>query len=127
MHQKERRLRIIGFVTSLALTLAAYLVIIHPDLFYLRATTAVIVISILAVLQFSTQFLCFVRLRDETGAQWNLGVFISTLSIIAIVLIGSIWIMHHLDYNMMPQELMHTHGCCDKDQKAKNISRECKG
>lgn len=103
MNQKTVSLRIIGFVASLILTLAAYFIIIRPDFFHLEIRTAVILIFSLAVLQSIVQLIFFLDLWREKGPRWNLGVFVSTISIIFIIIVFSIWIMNHLDYNMMMQ------------------------
>jgi cytochrome o ubiquinol oxidase operon protein cyoD len=101
MHQKALTLRTIGFVASVILTLAAYFIIIRPGFFHLGIGTALIAIFILAILQFVVQFLFFLDLWREKGPSWNLGVFVSTLSILIIIIAFSIWIMNNLNYNMM--------------------------
>jgi len=103
MEGKPLAFRITGLVGSLLLTLGAYLLIIDPGFFYLTKETAIIAIVILAALQAMIQFIFFLNVWREKGPPWNLGVFISTISIILIIVIFSIWIMHHLDYNMMPK------------------------
>jgi len=35
------------------------------------------------------------------GSRWKLLTFIFTIIVVGIVVIGSIWIMHNLNYNMM--------------------------
>ncbi len=107
MHQKSLKLRLFGFLASLILTLLAYFIILSPAYFHLDVTLAILVISILAIFQFVLQFMCFLNLWREKGPMWNLGVFVSTLSIILVIILGSIWIMYHLDSNMMPKEMMH--------------------
>ncbi|HEY2811686.1 MAG TPA: cytochrome C oxidase subunit IV family protein [Rhabdochlamydiaceae bacterium] len=99
--------RIIGLVGSLLLTLAAFFIILHPELFHLKMGMAVIAIFILALLQFLVQSIFFLNLWNEKGPRWNLLVFVSTVSIIIIIIVGTLWIMHHLDCHMMcgkPQE-----------------------
>ena len=102
MYQKALKLRIFGFVASLILTLVAYVLIVHPDSFRLNAETAIQFIFILALMQSLIQLFCFIDIWREKGPLWNLGVFVSTISVIVIIIAFSIWVMHHLDYNMMP-------------------------
>lgn len=97
-------LRFMGFFASLALTLAAYFLIISPEWFDIGNKMAVITIFILAGLQAIVQLTCFIDIWQEKGPLWNLYVFISTLSIIFIVIFFSIWIMSHLNHNMMSHE-----------------------
>lgn len=102
MFQNELAVRVTGFVGCIALTLLAYFVILDPDFFHLRTTPAMTTILILAVLQFMVQFVFFLNLWREKGPPWNLGVFVSTVSILFIIIFFSIWIMRHLEYVMMP-------------------------
>lgn len=102
MH-KSLTSRVIGFVSSLILTLTAFLIIVSPDFFHLKVGAAVNVIFILALLQSVAQSIFFLNIFSEKGPRWNLVVFASTISIILIIVVFSIWIMNHLDYNMMPE------------------------
>jgi cytochrome o ubiquinol oxidase operon protein cyoD len=101
MYQKTLILRITGFVASLILTLLAYFIIVRPDFFHLEIETAITVILILALVQSMVQLIFFLLWREK-GPPWNLGFFISTIGIIATIIVFSIWIMNHLNYNMMP-------------------------
>jgi cytochrome o ubiquinol oxidase operon protein cyoD len=95
-------LRLTGFVASLLLTLAAYFLILHAEWFDMGNRAATIAIFILAGIQSVVQLICFIDIWQEKGPLWNFYVFVSTLSIIFIVIFFSIWIMSHLNHNMMP-------------------------
>ena len=43
----------------------------------------------------------FLHMNSKSDEGWNLTAFIFTVIIIAIVVVGSIWIMWNLNYNMM--------------------------
>lgn len=92
---------VIGFVLSALLTLSSYLVVTQN---LVPKDMIIAIIIFLALLQFLVQAIFFLHLDKETGPRWNLLIFLSTLSIVILVVIGSIWIMTHLNYNMMPQE-----------------------
>lgn len=92
--------RITGFATSLALTLAAYFIIVDPSFFNFDVQTAIAVIFSLALVQSLIQLIFFIDVWKEEGPLWNLSVFISTASIIFIIVFFSIWIINHLNYNM---------------------------
>jgi cytochrome o ubiquinol oxidase operon protein cyoD len=94
--------RFIGFFGSLILTLAAFLIIARPELFRFPSQIAIGVILVLAILQALVQSIFFLNILSEKGVRWNLIVFASTLSIILIIVLGAIWIMGHLNCNMMP-------------------------
>lgn len=93
-------MRIWGFSASLALTFLAYFMILDPAAFHLTAPSAIGIIVTLALLQALVQLFFFIDVWHEKEGYWNLTVFISTVSIIFIVVFFSIWIMDHLNYNM---------------------------
>ena len=84
MHH-ELSLRVTGFIASLILTIAAYFIILNPEFFNFDIKTAVIVIFTLALIQSLVQLIFFINVWKEEGPLWNLGIFISTVSIIFIV------------------------------------------
>jgi len=65
-------LRIIGFVGSLILTLAAFALIAYPEYFGAKGT--VLAILILAVIQFIVQFVFFLNFWREKSPFWNMGI-----------------------------------------------------
>lgn len=98
--QETSRPYIIGFVLSLVLTLSSYFI----TTMHLFPTDFVIfTILILAIVQLIVQLIFFLHLNKGHEAQWNLFVFLSTVSIVLLIVVGSIWIMTHLNYNMSPQ------------------------
>lgn len=101
MH-KSLSSRIIGYVSSLVFTFAAFFLVVYPEFFHLETRTAITVLVIFALLQSATQSIFFLNVLSEKGPRWNLIVFASTISIVVVIIYFSIWIMHHLDTNMMP-------------------------
>jgi len=97
----EISLKVAGYILSLLLTLAAYFIILHPNVFNSDITTAMIVIFALALIQSLVQLIFFINVWREEGTFWNISVFASTVSIIFIIIFFSIWIMNHLNYNMV--------------------------
>lgn len=104
-HQKALTMRIIGFVGSVVLTLAAFFIIYHPTLYGMGIKTVITIIFILALLQFVVQFIFFIDIWQEKGPPWNLAIFFSTLFIVLTIIVFSIWIMSELNNHMM------CHGC----------------
>lgn len=87
----------IGFVLSLVLTLAAYYyVVLHGSEMWL-----LVVLGTLALTQMIVQLVFFLHLGDEVGPRYKLASFLFMLLVLAIVVIGSLWIMANLNYNMM--------------------------
>lgn len=107
MNQESRKntpikLYITGFVLSLLLTLLAYLIkVMHM----LDASLMQVFIIILAMVQLIVQLFFFLHLGEEKKPRWNLQFLISTVGIILLVVIASLWIMSHLNYNMTPKEM----------------------
>ncbi|HSW96371.1 MAG TPA: cytochrome o ubiquinol oxidase subunit IV [Candidatus Saccharimonadales bacterium] len=96
------RLYITGFILSLILTITAYLIVVN-HLF--TSDTIIFAILVLAVIQLLVQLFFFLHLGQESKPRWNTIFFISTICMILVLVIGSIWIMNHLNYNMTPQEI----------------------
>ncbi|MDR3547714.1 MAG: cytochrome o ubiquinol oxidase subunit IV [Candidatus Pacebacteria bacterium] len=90
---------IVGFIFSLALTLGAYLLVVHQMLTPRMLITAVVA---LAGVQFVVQVMSFLHLgsgRAERARLLALGV---TVVIVGILVGGSLWIMNNLNGRMMP-------------------------
>lgn len=89
---------IIGFILSIILTLIPYYIVVNHTL---GVENTHIVILAFAVLQLLVQVVFFLHLNAESGPKWNLLAFTFTIIVLAILVVGSIWIMYNLDYNMM--------------------------
>ncbi|MGU3399320.1 cytochrome o ubiquinol oxidase subunit IV [Brucellaceae bacterium D45D] len=90
---------LIGFVLAVVLTVVPFLLAMNG--YFTPGTTAAIVIGI-AVVQILVHLVYFLHLDPKSEGGWNILALIFTVIILAIVLAGSIWVMHHLDTNMMP-------------------------
>ena len=55
----------------------------------------------MALLQILVQLGYFLHMNTKSDEWWNMISFVFTVLIIAIVVIGSLWIMFHLNHNMM--------------------------
>ncbi|HXF28685.1 MAG TPA: cytochrome o ubiquinol oxidase subunit IV [Chlamydiales bacterium] len=90
---------LIGLVISLILTLASYFVVTE-QLF----TRDVIIYTIcgFGFVQALVQLYYFLHLGQESKPHWNMIVFLFMAMVLAIVVVGSLWIMNHLNYNMTP-------------------------
>lgn len=87
-----------GFVLSLLLTGVAYNLATHSGL---RGWGLGYAVLALAAVQLIVQLVCFLHLGQEREPRWKLLVFDFTLIILVIVIIGTLWIMQHLNYHMM--------------------------
>src|SRR6266404_1101028 len=94
---------IIGFVLSVVLTLLAYYPVwLHVNTRHMMFSHELLLwfIVTLAFIQLIIQLLFFLHLGQESKPRWKLFVLISFFSVVFIVVIASIWIMQHLNYNM---------------------------
>lgn len=98
MHQATLKSYTAGFLASIALTLAAYAVVAGG---LLSGGTAVAAILALAVAQLVVQMILFLHVGSESGPRLNLASFIVAIILILIIVLGSVWIMGHLNYRMM--------------------------
>lgn len=63
--------------------------------------TAAIIFA-MAMVQIVVHVLCFLHLDTRSEGGWTLLAFLFTTIIVAITIGGSIWVMYHLNTNMMP-------------------------
>lgn len=98
----------IGFIISVVLTLSAYIPVSYHHssghTIFSHDLLMPLVLS-LAVMQLFVQLIFFMHMGHKDSPRWNLIFFISTVFIILMVVLGSIWIMYHLNYNMMPEHV----------------------
>jgi len=90
---------LIGFILSGVFMLAIYWLVVHRALPTHSLYNA---IAIFAVVQLIVQVLFFLRLNARTeSSRWALISFLFTIFIIAIVVVGTLWIMYNLNYYMV--------------------------
>lgn len=87
---------VIGFVLSIVTTLLAYIFVVNE--LWSKDMLVYIVLAIAAV-QLVVQMVFFLHLGR--GSRWKAVTFYFTLLTIGIIIVGTIWIMNNLDYNMM--------------------------
>lgn len=91
---------ITGFVLSIVLTLIAYFLVVEK---MLTGGVLIGVIVALAAVQLLVQLLFFLHMGTESKPRWNLLLFLFMVLVLAIIVIGSLWIMYNLNTNVMPQ------------------------
>ena len=90
---------LIGITACIIFTLIPFSMV-----YYQMASKAMtlLIVVVCAIIQFITQVIYFLGLtfKSEQG-KLNIFSFIFSIFILTVVVCGSIWIMYHLDYNMM--------------------------
>jgi cytochrome o ubiquinol oxidase operon protein cyoD len=101
-HQLSYGKYIFGFVSSVVLTLTAYVLGTRRTF-----STNIIVacIASLALVQFVLQMLFFLHIGEERKPRWKQLVMWFMLGIVFLIVGGSIWIMNNLNSRMTPQQM----------------------
>ncbi|AOA57929.1 cytochrome o ubiquinol oxidase subunit IV [Acinetobacter larvae] len=89
----------IGFILSVLLTVVPFYMVMNNDSFSRGAIVAAITIT--AVAQVLVQLVYFLHMNSSSEQRWNVIAFIYTILTVAVLLIGSVWIMNYLHSNMM--------------------------
>lgn len=97
--KKTLSVYILGAVLCVILTLVPFATVMYK-LADVNTTYVILVVS--AILQFFVQVICFLRLNLKTmQSQTNVLAFVFSIFVLVVIVAGSIWIMWHLNYNMM--------------------------
>ena len=90
-----------GFVLSVILTAIPFGLVMAGGL-ESRVLTAIIVIAFAAV-QIVVHMVYFLHMNGKIEGGWTMLAMIYTIVVVVIVLAGSLWVMYHMNTNMMPQ------------------------
>ena len=97
-----------GFVLSVVLTAIPFWLVMGDVLGNALVTS--IAVMALAVVQIVVHMIYFLHMNTKSEGGWTILALIFTITLVVITLTGSIWVMYHLNQNMMPMsqhELMH--------------------
>ncbi len=90
----------IGFALAAILSIIPFaLVMMETDI---APTTLVAIIMGLGAVQIVVHLVYFLHLKSSTEEGWTLAATVLAVVIVAIVLAGSLWVMHNMNANMMP-------------------------
>ena len=89
-----------GFVLSVVLTAIPFWIVMTHAIEG-PGTTAIVVLLFAAV-QIVVHMVYFLHMDARSEGGWNILALIFTAVLLAITLTGSLWIMAHLNENMMP-------------------------
>jgi cytochrome o ubiquinol oxidase operon protein cyoD len=95
---------VIGFALSVILTAIPFWLVMNNAISSSNLTAFVILAF--AVVQIFVHMIFFLHLNAKSEGGWNMLALIFTLVLLVIMLAGSMWVMHHLNTNMMPQHDM---------------------
>ena len=96
---------LIGFALSVVLTAIPFWIVM--DNVFRSTTVAAVVLLIFAVVQIVVHMVYFLHMNTASEGGWTVLALIFTVILVVIALTGSLWIMNHLDANMMPTMTPH--------------------
>lgn len=99
----SKKTYVIGFALSVILTLIAFgLVHTHLAHHHEFPSDNFVVVSLLslAVVQLFVQMVFFLHIRRGDKPRWNVWAFAFAVTVVMILVIGSMWIMANLNYRM---------------------------
>ena len=91
---------LIGFVLSAVLTVIPFWLVMTGALESRQAT--VLIVIAMAIAQILVHTICFLHVNAEGEGGWTLMAYMFTAVLVLITIGGSVWIMFHLNTNMMP-------------------------
>lgn len=90
---------VIGFVLSVVLTAIPFWLVMTG---VLPKQATGFVIMAFAVVQIVVHMVYFLHMNGKSDEGWTLVALVFTLILVVITLAGSLWVMHHMNVNMMP-------------------------
>ncbi len=99
---------VIGFVLSVILTAIPFWLVMANVI--TDRTTAVLVLGGLAVVQIVVHMVFFLHMNGKVEGGWTMLSTIFTIVFVAIAIAGTLWVMFHMNTNMMPTHLHSTMG-----------------
>jgi cytochrome o ubiquinol oxidase operon protein cyoD len=90
----------LGFMASVFLTAIPFWLVMG-DVFSSRNTTVLIILAF-ALVQILVHMVYFLHMNFQSEGGWTMLSLIFTVILLFITLAGSLWVMHHMNVNMMP-------------------------
>ncbi len=89
-----------GFILSVILTAIPFWLVM-AKIFSKSSTTGMVLLGLGAV-QIVVHMIYFLHMNTKSERGWSLLSLIFTIMLVVIMLSGSLWVMYHLNHNMMP-------------------------
>jgi cytochrome o ubiquinol oxidase operon protein cyoD len=92
-----------GFVLAVLLTAIPFWLVM-AKVFDSSSTTALVLMAFAAV-QIVVHMIYFLHMNTRSEGGWSFLALMFTLLIVGIALAGSLWVMYHMNANMMPMSI----------------------
>jgi cytochrome o ubiquinol oxidase subunit IV len=96
----SRESYLIGFGLSVILTAIPFWLVMTGVLVDKQLTG--LAITVLAAIQIVVHMVYFLHMNTRSESGWTMMALIFTVIMVVIALTGTLWVMHHLNLNMMP-------------------------
>jgi len=96
-----------GFILSVILTAIPFWMVMG-NVFEKPSTTAIVILAFAAV-QIVVHMVYFLHMDSKSQHGWTMLAFIFTVVVVVITLTGSLWVMYHMNNNMMPHMSTEQH------------------
>lgn len=94
-----------GFVASAILTAIPFWLVMGDVLS--STTGTAVAIMLFGAVQIVVHMVYFLHLSPKSEGGWNMLATIFTMVLVVIALAGSLWVMQHMNTNMMPNHEQH--------------------
>jgi cytochrome o ubiquinol oxidase operon protein cyoD len=91
---------VIGFVLAVILTAIPFWLVMNNVI--KDSATAGFVLLGFAVVQIVVHMVYFLHMNSKSEGGWNMLALLFTIITVVIAMAGSIWVMFHMNHNMMP-------------------------
>ena len=95
-----------GFILAVILTIIPFWMVMGKV--FANSSAAGIVLLGLAALQVVVHMVYFLHMNTKSEGGWSMLAMLFTIMLLFIMLAGSIWVMYHLNHNMMPGMMQQT-------------------
>ncbi|MFT4192923.1 MAG: cytochrome o ubiquinol oxidase subunit IV [Comamonas sp.] len=89
---------IVGFILSAVLTIIPFWLVAAG---VLPKGSTIIAVAVLAAVQVLVQLVYFLHFDRSSEQSWNVLSFLFTVMVLAIIIVGSLWVMHNMNANML--------------------------
>jgi cytochrome o ubiquinol oxidase operon protein cyoD len=97
----SRRDYVIGFLLSVVLTAIPFALVMTNAFADPRITAGIV--TAMAMVQIVVHMVYFLHMNSKSESGWTLMALFFTIIIVVIVVAGSLWVMYHMNLNMMPE------------------------
>jgi len=110
-HRGSLKEYLTGFALAAILTVIPFWLVMEHEFSRSSATAATILAF--AAVQMVVHMVYFLHMNTRSEGGWTLLALLFTLMLVIIALSGSLWVMYHLNENMMPTGMGSTHAMHD--------------